>query len=101
MSTTPNTRTDTEAWLEGLGCMFVEVRLYVREDSQMVWVDERHVDDPETLVTTICMSLERLRGRFAVWPSVGAYSLCDASKRSVKSYPTQEAAEMVAIHHAS
>lgn len=103
MSTTPNNRSNTERWLETLGSRFVEVRCYVRgatTRSELTWADERHIDDPETLTTTVGMTLDRLGGRFAVWRCPdGHWQLYDHRKGSMTCYPSQEAAEMVAIVH--
>lgn len=93
-------RSETEAWLETLGSRFVEVHFYTRRDGHLTWLEERHIDDPETLFTTICMSLERLGGRFAVHPDRGDYVLVDARERTTKLYGSREAAEMVAMHRA-
>lgn len=94
MSTTPNTRSDTERWLEQLGTGFRDVWMLTKDG----WVEECHVDDPETFATTIGMSLDRLRGRFAIWlcPD-GHWQLYDHAKRTATCYPSRQAAEMVAI----
>lgn len=101
MSKAANTPSTTEAWLEALGSKFVDVRLYLKHE----WVNERHIDDPETLGTTVTMSLERLCGRFAVWrrPEDEVHKgppwrLFDRTTGVIKAFPSQEAAEMVAMH---
>lgn len=93
----PNTRSATELWLTELGTRFIEVRMRVKGD----WVDENHVDDPSTILDTIKMSAERLGCRFAVvqLEAGGSWHLYDYRKGETKSYPSKEAAEMVAIHH--
>lgn len=99
MTITPNTPSETEAWLESLGSKFADVRLYVRNGGNMEWVDERHIDDPETLQTTVSMTLDRLGGRFAVWLCPERHwMLYDRRNNALCCYPSQEAAEMVAMH---
>lgn len=104
MATKAGTPAGTEAWLESLGSTFVDVRLYLKHE----WVDERHIADAETLGTTVSMSLERLGGRYAVWQFDGEWVLYDRFPApgpegqhyagNIKRYPSQEAAEMVAMH---
>lgn len=94
--TVPNNRTDTEAWLEGLGTKFVDVWFFVKG----VWIDERHVDDDETFLTTVDMSASRLRANYALWDHGNGWSLLKFRSGDTKCYPTREAAEMVAIHNA-
>ncbi len=96
---------EDERWLERMGSKFVTVHLYVRkiggfEGRHMRWLDERHIDDPETLDTTVSMSLERLGGRYAIWQRDGGWVLLKrgAAVPRLKFYPNREAAEMVAIH---
>lgn len=102
MTITPNTLSETEAWLESLGSTLVDVQLYVRpfggSIQSRVWLDERHINDPETLLTTVSMSLQRLGGRFAIWQNGLQWELFDMSKVGTKLYPNREAAEMSAMH---
>jgi hypothetical protein len=99
------TASDLEAWLGSLGSTFIDVRLYMRPigglSSDKRWLDERHIDNPETLQVTVAMSLERGNGRYAIWtcPERGVM-LYDRRNDALKCYPSQEAAEMVAIHGA-
>lgn len=99
MTTIPNTRTETEAWLESLGSRFVEVALYLRVEGHMEWQYERHIWDPETLDTTVSMSLERMGGRFAVWQELDlSWTFYDRRTGERKTMPSRAAAEMVAMH---
>lgn len=99
----PNTRSETEKWLEDLGSKFVVVWLYAPKSTTITsrgtgWMEERHIDDPETLETTVSMSLERLGGKYAIWAYDGSWALLSRSRTVLRWYPTREAAEMVAIH---
>lgn len=82
-----NTRSATEKWLEMLGTQFTTVHFLLRDRT---WTTERHVADPETIVTTIDMSA----GRFGAWMC----GLFKAPGAPVRSFPNREAAEMYAIH---
>lgn len=83
--------------MEGLGSKFIEAWLYI--DGR--WMDERHINDTETLTTTVSMSLERLGGRFAVYECPDHHwQLFDRLDQTATCYPTKEAAEMVAIFNA-
>lgn len=86
---------DQEAWLAALGTEFVTVRFFV----DGAFVDERHVDDRSTLEDTILLSLERFKVQMACWEEtiLGGWSVYDRRTRVRKSYPSQEAAEMVVI----
>lgn len=111
MAKAANTPSKTEAWLESLGSTFVDVYLYLPKSQTLTvdWLDERHIANPETLTTTVSMSLSRLGGRYAVWKDGEEWVLLDARKMgavhdsesiaiSTKRYPSREAAEMVAMH---
>ena len=92
--TVPKNLTEQEQWMEGLGSKFVEVWLYIRGER----LDERHIDDPETLETTVSMSMERLGSFHAVWLCKdGHWQLYDRRRGTYTCYPNKEAAEMVAI----
>lgn len=82
---------DNEAWLETLGAKLVEVTFY-RKGEQFT---ERHVNDPDTLAETVAMGVSR-HNALAVIPSAKGWDLIGLG--SPKTYPTKEAAEMVAIH---
>lgn len=97
---TANTRSATEGWLRNIGTRFVEVRLKTRDG----WIDENHVADPHTLDETVLMSLERLHLRYAVWAEGDHWvlyqrQLAVAPGKTRRTYPTREAAEMVANHN--
>ena len=97
MSITPNTPSETEAWLESLGSKFVEVHVLIGGK----WLNERHIADPETLATTVSMTLDRLGGRFAVWQDLsgsGWWLFNKVWTQKSKWYVSREAAEMVAMH---
>lgn len=94
--TTPNTRSETEKWLEGLGMRFRQVWFLTPNG----WLEESHVDDPETFDTTVDTSRQRLRARYVLYPYEGKWVLIGGRCGYAKDYPTREAAEMVAIHNA-
>ena len=91
----PNTRDDTERWLEDLGTKFVTVWFFTRGRK---WVSERHIDDHETFLETVGMSLGRLGG-YAMWFDGHNWCLLSRITGDCRTYPSKEAAEMVAIHH--
>ncbi len=98
-----NGRENTIEWLESLGSKFVNVWLYLpaRATGGWFWSDERHIDDPETLDTTVSMSLERLGGKYAIWRAGQQWVLLrrwNHETSTLRHYPNREAAEMVAIH---
>lgn len=67
---------DAAAWMEQLGSKFVVVWLYLPKSTTVTsrgsgWLDEKHINDPETLETTVSMSLERLGGHYALWSAPG------------------------------
>lgn len=90
----PNTRSDAEAWLEGLKIPMIDV-LLMKSDG--VWSTEKHVDDPTTIFETIGMTLER-GFKYAIVAYHGRWALCSRRHR-VRYFDAKEAAEMVAIHH--
>lgn len=90
----PVNRDATEAWLEELGSQFVEVWLY--RDTK--WFDERHIADAETLETTVSMSMGRLGVRYAIWQEGAAFKVMGPSVDQLRTLPSREAAEMLAIH---
>ena len=96
--TSRNPRSATETWLEGLGSKFRTVRFYA--DGQ--WLDERHIDDPETLWFTVSLTLERFKLRYAIWPDTAdrGWWVFDRHAPSQPTwYPSMEAAEMVVMHN--
>lgn len=91
-----NPRSDVERWLNDIKVPLVNVRLYIRGD----WIDENHVEDAGTIAETVAMSLQRLGGRYAVWRVGDGWMLFDRMfVEKSRTYPTKEAAEMVAMHH--
>ena len=97
-SLSENSFTDTERWLRSLGTRFCAVKILGKDGA---WVDENHVEDPDTFLITVDMSLKRLDARYAVWvedEQEGRYCLLDRRTGDCRSYPSREAAEMVAIH---
>jgi hypothetical protein len=92
--------TEVEALLQSCGTPLVEI-FFVNAQGGVFY--ERHVADEETLTNTVKMTLERFPGARAVLPAnVNGYRLLssDGKKWTTRWYPTQEAAEMVAIHRA-
>lgn len=85
---------ETENWMETLGASFQDVRVCLKDGT---WTKERHVMDPETIDTTVEMSLGS-RATYAVYFKRGSWTLRGPAGR-VREYPTREAAEMVAIHN--
>lgn len=90
--------TEQTKWLRSLGAKFVDVWLCLPNGDL---VDERHVDDPETLETTVQMSMDRLDARTDMFPCDDrwcVFSPYRAEAKRYRYYPTREAAEMVMIH---
>lgn len=104
MSGPPNDRETIEKWLESLGSTFVTVWMYLPKGTTLTsrpnWVDERHIADPETIETTVSMSLERLGGNYAIWQQGDQWALYRRRPELVRHLPSREAAEMLAIHGA-
>ena len=95
--TSRNPRSATETWLEGLGSKFRTVWFYV----DGAWLDERHIDDPETLEFTVSLTLERFKLRYAIWPDTadrGWWVFDRHAPSESRWYPSREAAEMVVMH---
>jgi hypothetical protein len=90
----PNTRTETEKWLESIGTKLIDV-LFVLPNKTMT---EAHVADPDMIEVTVRMSLDRFpKPSYAVLPCSKGWAL-HCSTKPVRHYQTKEAAEMVAIH---
>jgi len=92
----PNTRGTAEAWLEGLGTSMCDV-WFLQKGSFFL---EKHVEDHETFLETVGMALDRLMARYAMWEQGGdkPWALLDKTTGDTRSFPSREAAEMVAIH---
>lgn len=99
MDVSKQARTAQESWLEKLGAKFADVQLLVKGE----FVEERHVNDPDTIEDTVVMSLERFKAKCAVWPTNDGnwcvFSPYRAEVKRLRYYPTREAAEMVALHN--
>lgn len=89
-------RTETEAWLESLGQKLIDVWFY---SARYGWIDERHVDDHDTFLETVSMSMERLRLRHAMWLDGTGAVVVDRQTGNTRTFPNRAAAEMWMIHH--
>lgn len=63
------------------------------------WIDEEHVDDHDTFLETIAMTFERLKLNYALWSTPEGWCLLSHRTGDCRTYPSREAAEMVAIHN--
>mgnify|MGYP004701361853 CR=1 FL=1 len=90
-----------EEWLESIGAEFVDVWLYCRHPATGVrtFELERLVDDHDTFFDVLAMRMSSRFARHALWDAGGRWALVDRRTGDTRSYPTREAAEMVAIHH--
>lgn len=86
--------TEQEKWLQGLGTEFVTVWIYANDD----WFDERHVDDPETLETTVQMTIMRFAWAQAVYQRGDGMWVRQTWDHRKLPYPSREAAEMAVMH---
>lgn len=95
--TVPKDPTDLEKWMQGLGSKFVVIWFYDRKTQ--AFVDERHVDDHETLLETIRQTFDRMRWRQAIWDDGTGWTSLDNRTGEAKTWPSREAAEMFVIHN--
>lgn len=93
--TNPNSRPELEKWLGNVGVPLKTVWFLKRGR----WFDERHVDDHDTFLTTITMTFERLGLTYALWDTPDGWCLLSRRTGDCRTFPTKEAAEMVAIHN--
>lgn len=96
--TDPETHAEQEAFAKRLGVALIDVWFMRRRGPEPGWVLEPQVDDHETFLTTVSMSLARHGARFALWYDDEMWCLLDTSTNDTKRYPSRDAAEMVAIH---
>lgn len=84
--------------MQDMGTRFVDVWFYDRRN--MTFVDERHVDDHETLLITITQTFERMGWRIAIWDDGTGWTSLHRSTGKTRTWPSRAAAEMGAIHNA-
>lgn len=94
--TDPETHAAQEDFAKRLGVNLIDVWFLSPRDKR--WRVEPQVDDHETFLTTVSMSLERGGARFALWHDTEKWCLLDKRSGDTKRYPSRDAAEMVAIH---
>lgn len=78
----------------GSGHGIVTVWIYANDD----WFDERHVDDPETLETTVQMTIMRFAWAQAVYQRGDGMWVRQTWDHRKLPYPSREAAEMAVMH---
>lgn len=93
----PQVPTETSDWLKGLSTRFVEVWIWRKHDQ--TWLSEEHVDDHDTFLETVDMSLGRHGLRFAAWGDItGWWTLLDKQTGDTKFFPSRDAMEMAVLH---
>lgn len=92
--TDPETHAAQEAFVQRLGVKLIDVWVY----NHAGWWITRQVDDHDTFLETLEMSMRNYRARFALWDDGEMWCLLDRETGDTKRYPNRAAAEMVAIH---
>jgi hypothetical protein len=83
--------------MEQMGTKFCDVWFFTRRRE---WVLEKQVEDHDTFLETVDMALRRMGGNYALWFDGKSWALAKRSTGYTRTYPSREAAEMVAIHGA-
>jgi hypothetical protein len=93
----PSPHAAVEQWMQSVGTKFCDVWFFTRNRD---WVMEKQVDDHDTFLETVDMALHRLGGNYAMWFDGERWAMVKRNTGDTKTYPSREAAEMVAIHGA-
>lgn len=95
MNTLQDKATDTQArWLRDLGVTFCTVHCLVKG----AWIDKLVVDDPSTFDELVDDARRQVGAKYVCYSYGSGFVLLGGKCGYAKTYPTREAAEMVAMH---